>query len=94
MPPLCASCGVRYVWFEDRGLCGVCGHEEPKPKPEPRPRAQGERGCSVEGCERKHRGRGLCNKHWIQLYRAERRAAEQQRQQQDEQKDEGQTWRS
>lgn len=27
------------------------------------------RGCSVEGCERRHYGRGLCNTHWARLHR-------------------------
>ena len=28
------------------------------------------RKCEVEGCEEKHRGKGLCKKHWFRMYRA------------------------
>lgn len=27
-----------------------------------------DRGCSVEGCDRRHHGRGLCQKHWATAY--------------------------
>ena len=29
--------------------------------------------CEIEGCGRIHKGRGMCNKHWLRFYRKPRR---------------------
>jgi hypothetical protein len=69
---LCGQCH-RYP-IHARGMCLYCCNAFYKNRDFDRI-YQRNRRCEADGCEGKALGRGLCNKHYMQAYRAERKRA-------------------